>query len=1011
MNDGADLKSCIQQFIEENDALENPLSLLSIDSPYIDIEDIPTSFPPAIKFSHRVLHINIHSIPDKLDKLKDMLVQLHESGVECDFILLCETFLKDSFSHLYTIPGYTIVSKNRQKLAKGGVAIYVANHISFKIREDLSLFHEGEFESIFIETTHSAHRTIVGEIYRIPNSPENLSLERFENILSRLQERDTSVIIGTDQNFDYLKIDTHENTLDLFNLFIASDLVPTITKPTRITHTSATLIDNIYVRHECRETRSGIIPFNISDHFPVYCLIGNVPNENKSKQPLTFQYRPIDLTALDNIATTLRNTDWTYLHDLDVNEAFADFTNQLKTTVATFAPIKTAKIPAKHVIREEWMSKGLMKSSRTLTKLHKKCVKKPKTDPSYTRYVDFRNLYNKLKRLAKCNFYEQRFDQCKSDLKQTWRLLRSLIGRNNDKSFTPTIFKRGDQAVSSPDEIANNFCEYFADVGPRFASAIPQSTKPYDHYLKSGYMRNSVSMFLTPTDPYEIHKIIMQLKSKKSSGHDDISTAFLKRIGPEISLPISILVNKSLSEGIVPDIHKLAKVIPIYKSKEKDSFSNYRPISLLPAISKILEKVMHVRLHNFFVQHNLLFKSQYGFREKRSTTQAVLEFITDTVESLENNCSTLGVFLDLSKAFDTINHTILLDKLYFYGIRGVVHEWIKSYLSNRSQYVSYGGQKSATKPTMCGVPQGSILGPLLFIIYTNDLPNCLNSAKSVIFADDTTVYQSSKDIKELYINMNRELDSLSDWFRANKLSLNVSKSNFMLFTNKKNSTGNNNLIKIGGITIEQTTTVKFLGMYMDENLKWYEHTRICKSKIASSIYAINKVKHMVPKSYIRTLYFTMIYPHLSYGIPLWGSTYNVHKKQLFIMQKRCIRIMAGANSRDHTDNLFNELHVLKLDDIYKIEVLKFVFKHMQDSLPTSLENLFTLNSKIYERDTRQRYDLHRRKCRTNLAIQHISCKGPQMWNALPSHIKELSRGTISNFVSRVKELMFQEYSG
>jgi hypothetical protein len=289
---------------------------------------------------------------------------------------------------------------------------------------------------------------------------------------------------------------------------------------------------------------------------------------------------------------------------------------------------------------------------------------------------------------------------------------------------------------------------------------------------------------------------------------------------------------------------------------------------------------MHKRIYNFFEHNNLLYRSQYGFRTKHSTVHAILEFVTDTVEAIENKKSTISIFLDLSKAFDTINHSILLNKLYFYGIRGVAYDWIKSYLSDRTQYVQYQNVKSNCMPITCGVPQGSVLGPLLFLIYMNDLNDCLAYAKSILFADDTTLYQSSNNIIQLYVDMNLEMNRLTEWFCANKLSLNVNKSNYMLFTNIHAFKANDNVIKIGDDVIERKLCVKFLGLYIDEHLTWHEHVRICKTKIAGSVYAINRIKNIIPNKYIRTMCFSMIHPYLSYGMQLWGATYNVHKKAL-----------------------------------------------------------------------------------------------------------------------------------
>jgi hypothetical protein len=257
--------------------------------------------------------------------------------------------------------------------------------------------------------------------------------------------------------------------------------------------------------------------------------------------------------------------------------------------------------------------------------------------------------------------------------------------------------------------------------------------------------------------------------------------------------------------------------------------------------------------------------------------------------------------------------------------------------------------------------------------------------------------------------MNLEMNKLSDWFWANKLSLNIDKSNYMLFSNIPAHKNNNSKIIIGKAVIKRKDCVKFLGITMDENLTWQNHIKICKSKIASSIYAINRIKKIIPNNYLRTLYFSMIYPYLSYGIQIWGSAYKVHKKSLIISQKKSIRTISIAKYNAHTDPLFRNLSILKLDDIYRVEVAKMVFQFKTNCLPTQLQTLFTLNSSIHDRKTRQQYDLHVRKCRTTLASQHISFVGPQIWNSLPVELKTYTSGTTQNFVSKFVKYLIDRY--
>ena len=326
--------------------------------------------------------------------------------------------------------------------------------------------------------------------------------------------------------------------------------------------------------------------------------------------------------------------------------------------------------------------------------------------------------------------------------------------------------------------------------------------------------------------------------------------------------------------GLVPNMAKLAKIIPIYKAKDKKDISNYRPISLLPIISKILEKVVHKNLYTFLEKNKVLYASQYGFRKNRSTVNAITELVCHITNAFENKQNTLSVFLDLSKAFDTIDHNILLHKLEFYGVRGLALNWFQSYLSDRKQYVLYNNV------------QGSVLGPLLFLIYVNDIANCLTHSKLISFADDTTVFLSSKYINDLYKNMNSDLDDLTNWFKANRLALNVNKSNCMLFQPNGNQNTLGNTLNIGVDPIEHKLNCKFLGIFIDNQLRWNNHLSHISAKLSRSVYILKTVKHILHLTLLRSLYYTMVQPYLTKWDNIMGPNLSMLSKTSIYFTKK-----------------------------------------------------------------------------------------------------------------------------
>jgi len=505
---------------------------------------------------------------------------------------------------------------------------------------------------------------------------------------------------------------------------------------------------------------------------------------------------------------------------------------------------------------------------------------------------------------------------------------------------------------------------------------------------------------MSPTDPEEIEKIITTMKSKTSRGIDDINSEFIKKIKQNIKVPLSKLINMSLETGKIPASLKIAKVIPIFKNKSPEEYTNYRPISLLPIMSKILEKVVHKRLYNFMNLQtcNQLYNNQYGFRTKHSTIHAITQLSAEILESFDNNNFTLGVFLDLSKAFDTINHSTLLKKLEHYGIRGVALEWFRNYLLDRKQYVHFNGINSNQQCVTCGVPQGSVLGPLLFIIYTNDLPNALRSSRCILFADDTTIFHSSNDLKISASLISNDLELLTDWFRANKLSLNVTKTNYMIFSKTQIDSSNINL-KIGTEHINRVNDTKFLGVYLDSKLNWHTHLNYCRNKLSSGLYAIKNVKNILPTNEMKSLYYTLIHPYLNYGTLLWGSAAQNSLKRIETLQNKALRNITKSNYNDSVLPLYEATKITPLHKLYKIHLAKLMYQHKNNLLPKPLQALYTPNTETHEHNTRHRHDPHIIRHRTHLVSKTFIHKAPEFWYTLPDTVKEAT--SIHSFKNRV----------
>jgi len=974
-------------------------NLIFPDTTYVNLDTINSTFKHCINPKYSCLHLNIQSLPSKFESLKELLATLYEHNINIDFIMLCETFLNDNITQFYNIPGYNLVTHNRTKQLRGGVAIYVSTNYNYNIRTDLAINVEGQFESVFIEAKSNKYNetVIVGEIYRVPNTNINESLAKYQTIINKLSQY-KNVYVGTDQNIDYLKINQHKGTADLLDHFLSGGLIPVINKPTRITHKSATLIDNIYTRiNPTHELVTCVMHYDISDHLPLITLIGN--RKAPKHKPLTFTFRPLNSNNVNTIIDELNNNNWDMLDSFeDVNESYNYFTNVVDRTIDKHAPIITKTIPASKVIRDPWYSKGLLKSSRHLHRLYHKAIGKPPNDDTHQKYKQYRNILNNLKRTAKQEYYKREFEKHKNSIKKTWQIINNILNKTSNKFTILDFFN------AEPKAVANEFCIYFSEVGSNFAKNIPCGKYAPEFYLKGTYLN---SLYLNPTDEDEIIKIICSQKSTASCGHDNISSILVKKLNYGLVAPLTRLINKSFEAGVVPDQLKIAKVIPIHKKGDKGEYSNYRPISLLPTFSKIYEKVMHKRLYSYLMTKSIIYDSQYGFRQGHSTTQAVSELIENITQGFDQFESTLAIFLDLSKAFDTINHSILLKKLEFYGIRGKALDWFTSYLHNRKQYVSLDGHDSDTHDMICGVPQGSVLGPLLFIIYTNDLPANLTHCKSILFADDTTIYKSSKDLNQLFELINSDLNIATEWFYSNQLSLNTNKTHYVLFSLKKASTTGLH-IHLAGTVIEGKEHVKFLGIIVDEKLSWKYHIDYVKTRLISALFAMRRLKNIASATNLLTLYYSFFYPHIDYGLILWGGAPKANINKICVMQKKAIRLITNTPYNAQTTPLFAKMKILKLSDIYVLQLAKFVYCLYRNDLPKPLQLFFSTNNEVHKYYTRNCDNpcipLHK----TNVAARSIYNKSYQIWYNMESDMKCAT--SLASFSSKFKRFILEKYT-
>ena len=629
--------------------------------------------------------------------------------------------------------------------------------------------------------------------------------------------------------------------------------------------------------------------------------------------------------------------------------------------------------------RKAWLTEGLKQSIKFKNKLYVKYINKPSSF-NHKHYKMYRNKLHQVLRTAERNHYDTLLIQHKGNIRKSWSIIKEVITKKKQMHKSSKFFI-DNKFTSDNCKIADAFNKFYVNIGPTLAKKINHSNIEPTSYINE-YVPES--MFVSPTDGTEVSNIISSLK-EASSGYDDVTSKIVKVSYEDYIQPLTHVINLSLVNGIVPQELKIAKVIPLFKNGDATIVNNYRPVSVLPLFSKILEKIMYKRLLSFINKHKILHDYQFGFRKNHGTDLALIIIMDKITQALQNKENVIGVFLDFSKAFDTVNHNILLQKLYKYGVRGSSHQWFASYLCDRKQFVSFNNISSSLKSISCGVPQGSILGPLLFLLYINDINNVSKVLFSILFADDTNVFVSGKNINELVVVLNRELSKLVTWLQVNKLSLNVKKTHYMVFSPPK---VNQDIspITMNGEKINRVSSTRFLGVVIDDKLKWNEHILFVKQKVSKGLGIICKAKKKFSKGTLRTLYYSFIYPYLMYGIVVWGSANHNVMQPLMKIHKRCIRVITLSSWKAHTAELFRSTRVLQIDKVFIYSVMLFMYKFHKNKLPCILNKLFTVNNVIHGHFTRQSSQLHVTASVSLLVKKSIRSRGVYLWNTMSSKI-------------------------
>ena len=685
------------------------------------------------------------------------------------------------------------------KIEVGGVSLFIRNNIIHKKRVDLSMVTPF-LELLFVEIMLNGKTYLIGVAYRPPNSNIKLFIDELNKILEPLKNKSQIVLMG---DFNLCLLQDNNNNNLFKNIMQSNLLFPTILEPTRVNALTLneqntiteSLIDNIFV-NESLSYYSGLIYSDISDHYPIFISIPRTLSyihDNK----LEVKYRIIDEFKIRKFKYSINNhpTIRSLEYESSAKIAFTTFFKIFIDQYNKYFPIKSKKVTNKR-LRKPWISDTFIEQINYKHELAK-LVDKGRIDKKT--YTDFRNRLTKDLREAKLKYYDTEFTKNSGNIKGTWKIINKNI-KNQFKS-KKLIIKENDIILNDKD-VPSKFIEYFTNIPHSLVNKIKPARSSSSSFLKSQFS----TFFMRPVIDKDIETAIKSLKS--SNGVYTISTIVLKEVMSDISEPLSNIFNLCILQGYFPTELKTGCITPIFKKGDQYSIENYRPVCSVSQFSKIFEKIVFTQMTDFINKNSIISKSQYGFQANKSTEAALVNFVDYIHKGLTDKSNVGAIFMDLSKAFDVMSHNILKSKLNHYGFRGNFLEFIMDFLRDRKYFVSVNGYSSDTRTSNIGVPQGSTLGPLLFLLYVNDITNSSDILKFIIFADDTTVLYENSNIVMLNSIITEEVNKVIDWFSANKLLINLTKTNTMLFSFKN---GNPRLhITINSILLEEKQAVTFL---------------------------------------------------------------------------------------------------------------------------------------------------------------------------------------------------------
>ena len=918
----------------------------------------------------KLMHLNIWSLPPKVPVLET-------EASNYDIIAVTETHLDNSVTQeALSLTGFSDPLRRDRNRQGGGIAVYAKKDIHLIPKQQ---YMDPRFENIWTEVITNRNRFLLGVIYRPPDS-DDITWEYMSQCLEE---------ILIDYKYDIIIVgDLNDNLLNNGNSVLQAminnyGLIQVITEPTRITPTSRTLLDPVITNNEHLIQSSGVLDPICSDHCPTYATL-RFYKPNRTYRKHIWKYDDGDYASMN---MHFLNTNWDHMLDTNNTEKAAELVAEKINNIAK------ENIPNSEItIRPKdppWLTNSIRMHIRKRNRKHKRA----KLTNRQEHWSAFRQQRNKVIaeiRKAKKEFPKKTARKLEGEItpKKWWAVVNTLLRGNSSKCDIPFILE-GHLMISDDKEKAELFNDYFISQ-TRLDDSCPTPL------LAKKTISNLTEIVLTEQ---EVIEAMQSLKPSKSAGIDEIHNRILKECAHSLCYPLCQLFNKSLHIGTYPELWKLANVVPIYKNGERHDKKNYRPISLLSCIGKLMERCVSKHILQYLIKNNIVTTLQSGFKPGDSTVNQMIDIYHTIASAIDNGKEVRSVFCDISKAFDRVWHQGLLSKLHSIGIRGKLLLWLQSYLQHRKQRVFIHGKTSQFKELSAGVPQGSVLGPLLFIIFINDIVEEI-TCNIRLFADDTSLSITVEDPESAARIINEDLNKIHAWATKWLVTFNPTKTKTVTFSTKRVKVDHPPL-KFGGTTLEQVQSHKHLGIVLSADCKWKQHVDHICSKAGKALNALRKLKYILDRRTLEQMYDSYIQPLLDYGDTIWCGITQTDQCKIEAIHLEAARIITGAPRGTSHSELYTELFWKPLWHRQKWHVSIQLYKMIKHLTPPYLSNMVPRqNNETHGVNLRNANHLRHVAARTNILYNSFLPQSVRHFNSLPNDVKESN--TVNEFKRKTK---------